>query len=414
MKIIVKIICIGILLNIVYAQAITPLTLEYALEIAQKPDFAAKKQQLKIRDEQLSYEALIPYDFKVNIDAQIASLEEYDRRLNDNKFYLQFNKKLFSDNSNIALLGKQNNIDIEKIRLRQILLEQKIAMLRAFFAVIITDLEYDYQTQKLALSAVKQTHTQEDMTIGYASEVEILKAKAKTSADFNQRLITENKQLSTRAKLADLLHLAYANRPDELAYPKLEKYFAYDIKDLDYWQEIMGKTNPLLLILNQSIIHLKAQKVLYENNKQIDVDAYLRLGEQDYQRDKNGNYRFGIQVNIPLYDPSNQKKISAIDLQITQQQLELADYEKQLNDDVLSLFLHLKQLKNNKKALQEKQQYLDFYLAKSSLEYEMRLTRNIGDAMVLWTFNELQMAKNDFAIALELEQLNLLAAGEIL
>ncbi len=408
-------ILIMMMINInIIASTTDKLTLEYALEQAKKFDFDAKKQQLNIINNKLIYDYLDIYKLQINIASQLGIREEYNKTLDDSKFYLQFSKKLFDKTNNIKTLAQKNNIDIENMRLNNIVLGQKILMMRAFFMTIIADLEYQYLTEKLALSAVTQNHAIQDFDIGYVSEVEVLEAKYKTQEDFNKRLIIENKQILSRNKLANLLHLKYPNRPDELVQPNLNKYFNYELEDVNYWHKIVFKNNPILKILNSSIANLITEKKSYIDNNQLSISSSLNLGGQSYNSAKNGNYNFAITANIPIFDDKKDKDIMAINIKITQEQLKLEEYRDELNNNILALYLALKQLKHKKKTLAIKQEYLDFYLEKSSLEYEMRITRNIGNAMVLWTKNELDMAKIDFAIAISLEKMNLLTAGIIL
>lgn len=411
-----KIIFYGVFFYTTHTVAQLPdsLSLAYVLEQTKTADIKAKQQQLAILDKQFSYQKLTDsHKLDVNLFTQIGLREEFNQTVDDHELYLKLNKKLFSRQNDIEQLTLNQSIDIEKLQLNQLFLEQKLVAIKAFFTIILADKKYDHQTQKLALSAVRERHAEEDLLIGKSSELQVFKARYQTQKDFNDRVIIENQQLSKRTQLANIMQLTYPDRPNNLISPNLTHYFDYPVADEQYWHKLITKNNPTLKIFRANIKRLKQAKKSYLSINPIKISAYGQFGAQTYNRVKNGNYQLGISLDIPLSNRESEQKIQRITLDINKEALELENYYRLLTTKVLNLFLSLKQAKHLKTTLVNKQQYLDFNLERASLEYEMRLTRDIGNAMVLWTKNVFDQVQNDFNIATYLEQLNLLSGGII-
>lgn len=399
---------IGVFCLLLLVGQLQALSLEQALKQAKPLSFDADKQQLVVRQQQLeSQQIKANDDYEITLNTQLGLREQYSEQLADNRLYLNIYKTIFSSNQAADSAFTKSGIAVEKMRLTYLKSMQKIMVMQAFFAGVLADLEYDYLTQVLALSAVSQRHTEEDEAVGYATEVEVLKKRAQTQADFNQRLWVENKQVLTRQNLADLLDIP-DERPDELEYPPLNEYLNYALDNEQHQQQLLKQNNSLLNILKQEIANLTTKKQYYTQSSELKLDTYLRLGEQSYNKDKEGNYRAGIVLNIPFGDSQDEQQIEALAILIAQKKIELKQQQETLSSESLNLFLKLKALKQQHQSLRLEQDYLQFNLDKASLEYEMRLARNIGNAMVLVTKNDLERARIAFEMALTIEQLSLL------
>lgn len=388
-------------------------TLEQALKNAKPLGYAAIEQQQRIAQSALDYQNIQQQqNYALSIDTQLGVRESFDKKLNDNSAFLSIKKNLFNSRHQTDLDFGKSNITLAKLRLDYLKLEQKIQIMRAFFAGVLADLEYDYLIQVLALSAVQQEHIKEDLSIGFASEVALAKAQAKTQIDSGKRQKAAAQQIHTRAQLNDLLTLPIDL--DLLDYPVLDKYLSYQITDEKIWLISLEKHNSSLNILRLEIANLKRKKQQRSQFLDFTVDGFMRLGEQTYNKDKEGNYRAGLTLNIPLGDEQSAQEIKALDILIQQKQNALNQQNERLRQTVLDLSLKARAALQQYQALKTQQDYLSFNLDKASLEYEMRLSRNIGNAMILVTKNDLDLASAAFKLALLIEQMNLLAQGEIL
>ncbi len=395
---------------VISAQA---LTLEQALKNAKPLSYEAIQQQQRIIHSELSKENIdIRQDYQFSLDTQLGIRERYNDSKNDSSTYFNIKKILFDSEYQADLDFSKSNIELEKLRLDYLKLEQKIQIMRAFFAGVLADLEYDYLTQVLALSAVRQNHTQEDFSIGLTSEVDLSRTKTQTQLDLAKRQQSESKQILSRQRLADLLGLSQS--PDELDYPQLGQYLSYTLKDDNAWVKSLEQHNSVLKILRLKIASLKHKKQQKQQSWQFKLEGFARLGEQVYDREKNGSYRAGIALSLPFGNEENEQEIKTIETLIQQKQTELAQQNERLSQDMLDLLLKFQATSKHYQALKIEQEYLLFNLDKASLEYEMRLSRNIGNAMVLVTKNDLERAKTEFKLALLIEEMSLLTQGNIL
>lgn len=399
-----------ILILFLFITTSNALSLEEALKQASQ-SFTIDEQQLIIKQAQLSLKKIQQsQDYQLSFQSQLGLRQSLEQQEDDHRLYFYLNKTLFDNDQNAKLAVSQTELDIQTKQLSHLQKLHRFNVIQTFFDGVLADLEYDYLTQILALSAVGYNYAQDDFEFGYISEVELVGKQTQTQLDFTRRLKVEHKQINHRNKLASLFRKP-KERPDKLSYPKLKKYLDYQAKNEDEWYQLVNKYNIVLQILQQEITALKNQKNHYKKHRQWTLNGYTQLGEQTYNKEKEGNYRFGIKLNIPLNNNHREDELKTITLEIQQKQLELSKQSDELNTEILALFLTFQHLKQQHFALIKQKQYLQFSLDKASLEYEMRLSRNIGNAMILVTKNDFDLAKTSFALALTLEKLNLLTQG---
>ncbi len=389
------------------------LTLEQALKIAKPLSHEALMQQQRIAQAQLTGENIKQrHDYEFNLNNQLGLREEFGKKIDDNFVYLNIKKELFNSDHQADIDFNKSSVELEKLQLDYLKLEQKINIMRVFFEGVLADLEYDYITQVVALSSVRETDVIDNLSVGFASELDLVNAQARTQLDRAKRQDVEARQILARKRLADLLGLA--QRPDNLEQPVLNKYLNYKIADEKIWLNALKQHNALLKALRLEMTSLQRKKQQQENTWEFNVGGFARLGEQSYQTDKNGNYRVGLTLNVPFGDNKREQAIKALEILIQQKQIELAQQNERLNQSVLDLFFKLPFALQKRRALIIEQDYLSFNLDKASLEYEMRLSKDLGNSMVLVTKNDFELAGATFELVLLLEQMNLLAQGKIL
>lgn len=402
-----------VLILLCYSAVLNALTLKQALNGSKPPSHEAAQQRQRIAQSVLVGQTISQqYDYEFSLNSQLGLREEFGKKLDNNNVYFNIKKTLFDSQQQVDLDFNLANTGLEKLRLEYLKLEQKVQIMRYFFAAVLADLEYDYLTQVVALSAVREENAKESFSIGFISEVELEKAKAKTRLEAAKRQQIEDKQILTRKQLADLLGLS--QRPDELDYPVLNQYLNYQLESQAPWLKSLKQHNSLLRILRLEIANLKRKKQQQKDAWEFTIDGFVRLGEQTYQQDKNGNYRAGLVLNLPFGDDKREQDLKALEILIQKKQAELNQQDERLSQTVLDLFLKFQSVLQQHKALKIQQEYLLFNLDKASLEYEMRLARNIGDAMVQITKNDFDLATVEFELALLLEQMNLLTQGQLL
>lgn len=388
-------------------------TLDEALQNAKVLNDEIIGQQQNTKLAELAYKTLKQQqDYQINLNTKLGFRESLGEKFEDNSVFLSIKKNLFNNAQTINSDFSKSNIKVNKLRSSYLKLTQKIAIIQAFSAASLVDLELSYLTQVLALSAVKQAHIKEDIAIGLASEIALVEAQAKMRLDNANRQEVEDKQFSTRESLQELL--TETSNLDLLELPVFTPYFNEKILTPKYWRPKLQTHNNLLVIMRLELTSLQHKKQQLKKSWSWSIDGFARLGEQSFNKDKEGSYRVGLLLNIPLNNEKLRQEIDKLTLLITQKQSKLKAQEVLLQQAMLDLSLQAKSTIRRYQALKTEQDYLSFNLDRASLEYEMRLSRNIGNAMILVTKNELVLATTAFDLMLVIEQMNLLTQGHLL
>ena len=388
-----------------------PLTLGEALNLAKQQSLDEQQQALTIKLDQVevqSYQDL--YKPSASIDLQLARRDSENSGTNNSHAFLKVHQVLFDQNTSIKQATAEGDLSTSKLRLKALEDQKILQIMRAFFDVVLADMRYETILQRLAISAIREGRVRDDYEQQSASEVTLLEKQTQTQLDVSKRIEAESQQISTRAKLAQLLNVAYENRPDEIVKPNFKALVQQVPQEFEVWQEKVAKSNPKLNELSLELANLKQVLNQEKNNHEILVVSNARLGEQAYQREKNGNWRVGLNLTMPLGDSSTQKKkIAQLLLKIKQKQLSIEQLKHTLNQEALALFLKLKTLKQAHKALVTELDYRDLYLELARANYEMQIKSDIGYAMTNLTDTEWKLAKNEFDYVVTLTKLKQLA-----
>ncbi|SMN15489.1 hypothetical protein CRYPA_1543 [uncultured Candidatus Thioglobus sp.] len=315
-------------------------------------------------------------------------------------------KTLFDQQIEINKSAQLSNIANAISTLEQIQHDKTLDIMRGFFDVVLADMTYETALEKLAMAAIREGHVKDDYDVKDASEVELLEKQTHTQVSQIERIKAESAQIKTRAKLAQLLDIDYANRPDNVVKPDYRQLFKKEIFEFEHYQQALNN-NLKLKQLQQSLMAIKAQISQEKDNLGIVLSSNARLGDQAYQREKNGHWRVGLNLSMPFgTDTKQTNKISKLQLNARQKQLEIEQYQQTIEATALDYYLALKSLRQIHKALLIELDYRDLYLEKARANYEMEIKSDIGHAMVNITDSERKLAENEFNYVITLKQLH--------
>ncbi len=391
-----------------------PLTLGYTLTLAKNLNLDEKQQQINIELNEIELKSYQDnYEPTFDIDLQLAGRDNQISSNNYSHGFVKINKLLFDQNTQIAQYAANNQLKSAKFTMKQIQDNKILQVMRAFFNIILADMRYQTTLERLALSAVRADHVQDDFDVQDASEVELLEKQALTQLDVSKRIEDAGVQITTRAKLAQLLNIDYENRPDDLVRPDFTHLFAKKLAEFEFWQKKIQLNNPQLKELKRVLVSLKQQQKLEMDNREITINSTLRLGKQKYDIPKNGEWRAGLNIIVPLgQNYAQERKIAKLLAKIKQQELLIKKHRQNLNQQTLSLWTKLRTFKQLNTALTTELDYRDLYLERARANYEMEIENYIGDAMGNLTDTEWKLAKNEFDFVLTLTQLQQLAGED--
>ena len=391
-----------------FAQTLpTPLSLNDVLSWADNESFAQKQQQLELQVQTLELSNTQDgYNTKASLDLALGSRAEYDQGLNNSHGFIRLSKVLYDQSLEISGHAQRMQLDNTKMHNQQIQHDRDIALMRGFFDVVLADMGFETVLERLANAAVKQNRVQEDYDLQAASEVELLERQTQTQALVVDRIQAESKQISTRAKLAQLLNLDYEQRPDDVLRPDLKYLFKQELPGFEIFQTKLVTHNPKLKQLQHSLSGIQQQISQENDNLGLVLSSNARLGEQAYQRDKNGQWRLGINLSMPLGgDDKKRQKIAKLKLKSQQQTLAIEQHQQSLLSQALDYHQTLRALRQVHKALMVELDYRDLFLERARANYEMGLKSGIGNAMTNYTDTEHKLAQNEFDYLLTLKQL---------
>ncbi len=392
-----------------------PLTLRHTLALATKQNLEQKQLHINIELDKIELKSYQDsYKTTVDLDLQLARRDNEKLGSTDySHAFIKINKVLYDQNVEINQNAAKSTVKNTEFALQQLKIDKTTQVMQAFFNIILADMRHETVLERLAISAIRANRIQDNFDVEDASEVELLEKRTLTQLDVVKRIEAEAAQITTRAKLAQLLNIAYKNRPDDLVKPDLTYFFKKELAGFEIWQEKIQLSNLELGELRRVLANLKQQRNLEKNNKEIVISSNIKLGEQSYDSSKNGNWRTGISFVMPFGQSQSQKnKTSKLLTKIKQQQLRIEQRTQALNQQALSLWLKLKTLKQRHQALTTELDYRDLYLELARANYEMEIKSDIGSAMSNLTDTEWKLTKNEFDFVIVFIQLQQLAGED--
>ncbi|CAC9510575.1 hypothetical protein [uncultured Gammaproteobacteria bacterium] len=392
-----------------------PLTLRHTLALATKQNLEQKQLHINIELDKIELKSYQDsYKTTVDLDLQLARRD--NEKLGGTDYshaFIKINKVLYDQNVEINQNAAKSTVKNTEFALQQLKIDKTTQVMQAFFNIILADMRHETVLERLAISAIRANRIQDNFDVEDASEVELLEKRTLTQLDVVKRIEAEAAQITTRAKLAQLLNIAYENRPDNLVKPDLTYFFKKELAGFEIWQKKIQLSNLELGELRRVLANLKQQRNLEKNNKEIVISSNIKLGEQSYDSSKNGNWRAGISFIMPFGQSQSQKnKTSKLLTKIKQQQLRIEQRTQALNQQALSLWLKLKTLKQRHQALTTELDYRDLYLELARANYEMEIKSDIGSAMSNLTDTEWKLTKNEFDFVIVFIQLQQLAGED--
>jgi outer membrane protein TolC len=400
----------------------SPLTLKYALSLAGN-DFnsdvqVALSEQLQAQSEQDLFKS--SYDFQIAIQGQLASVkpsgllsENFSNRNNDHQLSLSVTKRLYDFGR------KTNQLDVSGFKIKaaniQIMNNKKhhyLKILRSYFDVILSDLEYLYANEVMAVSFIQFDRARSNFELKKISELELLRLETEYKTTNVKRIQSQNNQRIKRSILAITLDQP-EQLPSDLQVPDLSAISSFSINrelpDIKKIQTAALENNLQLKQINYHINAEKKQQQVYYANKNPIIRA--KLESSWYSRELGGDDRAmaALSIEIPLY----QGKESSARVSMSQAIINklLATYKSlslQLRQQSMEIWMQLQNLKQQYQQLKTELNYRELYLDKSRVEYDSELKSDLGNAMVYLSAVQLLEKKVLFEIAYQWAQLDIL------
>jgi outer membrane protein TolC len=292
--------------------------------------------------------------------------------------------------------------------------QQRLAILEAFFAVLLADQTYTVQNEQMAVDYVRLDKVKERQTLGLASEYDLAALQksyqdallARAKADADRRLM--------RRQLAELLGTP-DQIPASLATPKLAALVAQKPPELASVIKSSLEDNPGLQALRTG--YRASEQSLQAARNHNTPTIYAELNADYYQRELGSRdpLRAGIYIDFPLYDGGvRDASIGKAQAARMRQAAKIAERETALREAVARTLEMIEVYRtaamSRVKALEH---YSDLNFTRKQTLYQMEKATDLGDAMVEESAAQLERMRATYALATYWAKLALLQGQPI-
>jgi len=396
-----------------------PLTLEYALSLADAmhPQLLVQQARKALAQAE-ALQAGSQTGLSVSIEGRARwvgppDIADEEDVTDDHKLSLFVRKPLYDFGLSAARLeaAEQSGLSAEQ-RYQMLLRERKVAIMQAYFDVLLADMQYDRDNEELAITYIALDKLRNRQEMGQASDIEVFELESEYQRVRTRINGSQNRQRATRARLANLLNRP-GMLPSNLQRPSLD-YHKREQPEYEQLLEAALANNQQLKALELELAAARSQVEAARSaaggallSGELEASSHSReLGSSD-------RWRAGVTLEVPLYTGGR------TDAAVAQQQARVYELQARLDQarydlrqDVLDLWLELQSLGLKRDGAYSQLDFRELYLDRSRTNYEMEFQADLGDAMVRLSEAQIELARNSYEYALVWERLLALSGGE--
>ncbi len=395
-----------------------PLTLERALQLAEQTHPAlelARARAAAASAELRRVEA--DDDPALRFEGRLAYLEPNAlsafQEHNDSSAHLRLRKRLYDfgyTEARVASAG--HRAEAARASLLDARQERRLEVMRAFFDVLLADLEYARDNEAMAVAYVRLDKARQKHELGRISDLELLELENRYQRILARRAASELRQRETRVQLALAL-----NRPDrvpaelvEPERPDLER----PLPEMDALLEEVLRDNPRLRRLQAEVA--AAEQALAAADRRYGPVLRGEMAAGAWNRETRSTHPFeaALVLELPLYLGGRaDAEVAAARAALAEARARLDLARHELRREVTRLRLEQERLQRQARALAVRDQYRELYLDRSRTLYDLERATDLGDAMVQITEVQLELARVRYQWMLNEARLRALA-GKLL
>lgn len=382
-----------------------PLTLEDALRLAgtDHPALALSRARLaQLQAQSARTAARDGIDIGATLEARVVDPPDTsdDQSNNDSRATLFARKRLYDFGHTRALeAAAETSVAGGQLLASADLLSHRIAIMQAFFDVLLADLEYARDNEAMAVAYVQADRSRDRNELGQLSDIDLLEEETLYQEFRMRRNRSQARQRSTRALLAMLL-----DRPEQLPSSLLPPDLAANRQPLPEYQQLVEATlaaNPRVLSLRSELEAARLQVRAQRTGKRPVLSGSLLAAANERNVGSRNPLEAELRLEIPLYDGNRvDAEVALAQADVYRLTAELRQLEYELRQRVLEISLDIQ-------TLLDQQQQVDIFTRSRSLnfdraqaEYELELKTDFGDAMVGQSESALLRAQTEFSLAL--------------
>ena len=325
------------------------------------------------------------HDLRIDLEGRARlvepSFKSEDDQHNDSQARLLMRKRLYDFGYGEALeSAADKGREASEFEAREAQQQNVLAIMRAFFDVILADLSYARDNEAMSVAFLAWDKARDENELGRFSDVELLRLEADYEEARRQRLMSEQSQRLSRSRLAIAM-----GRPNELASnlsaPRIEPGQGPEGDFEEFWRQVQAG-HPRLRALGMRLDAASDQLVSARASDAPVLSAELEAGV--YNRNTSSTHPLGggLLLEVPLY--TGARKDAAImqaQAGITAAKASLLEAQLQLRQEALEAWLERARLRSDIRAFGVQGDYRDLYLDRSRALYELEVKTDLGDAM---------------------------------
>jgi outer membrane protein, heavy metal efflux system len=375
----------------------TPLQQQYGVMGAEADLLGAKADQQEVQSW---------YDPTVSIEGRLRYIKPNNaapdpNTRHDNALGISARQRLFDfGRQSLRADAAKAGVTGAQLQLFSVEQAQRLAILKAFFAVLLADQSFTTLDERMAIVYVRFDKAKDRKELGMASDYDLAGLQREYEDVLLARAKADAERRISRRKLSELM--GTPNQiPSKLVSPKLTSLFARKPPELDVALKRALADDP----------ELQALKARYESAEQSlraarDHNAptiYAQVNGDYYQRELGSRdpFQAGVYIDFPLYDGRlRDAKIGKAQAERMRLSAQVAAREADLRDQMTHVIemieVYRKPALSRVKALEN---YSDLNFTRKQTLYQMEKATDLGDAMVEGSAAQLERMRTSFALA---------------
>jgi outer membrane protein TolC len=382
-----------------------PLTLEFVLAQVDETHPDLELAQAAVAQAQaLQLDAQSRYGLNASLVGQLRWVDPPDiapdQSQGDHRVSLTMRQRLYDFGRTSAQAAAADAaLAGSEARYRFALNQYRLAVIAAFFDVLLADLEYARDDEGMATAYVQFDRARQRNRLGQVSDIDLAELETAYQSSRAGRYASDTRRRISRAALASLMNRP-TQLPSELATPALAG-LGRDIPDVEPWFEAAETNNTLLTALREEVESARRSLAEAEASDNPVLNGEVEISR--YAREAGGydNWRAGVTLDVPLITGGTTKAQTArrrAELRAAQARLE--KQRLMVRQAVVEAWGELGDLKAKRDEMASLSAYRDLYLDRSRALYEQEVKTDLGDAMVRTSDARLKAAQTEFQIAL--------------
>lgn len=396
-----------------------PLTLEQALDIARSgghPEVVAAESD--VERAQAVRDAVDASDnWHADLNGRLQWVDPAPRVADqghaDNKVGLLLSKRLYDfGRTESSLAAADADVRSSRLLFADEQTQHRIAVMKAFFDVLLADLAYARDNEAMATAYVAFDRQRDRQEQGKISEIQVLESQSEYQRVRSQRYASDVSRRSGRARLALLLNRP-GSLPATLVRPELPG-LDRKLPEVEPLQQLALAHNPELEALRQQVEAARERLQAARAGRYPVITGEMEAADYSRELGSSDRLRAGVTFRMPLYSGG------AVDAAVARQQAEMkraaamrAQREMDVRQAVLDLWQRIYVLRAQRDEARAEIDYRDLYLDRSRALYELDVRTDLGDSMVKFSAARYDSARAEFELALAFARLEALLGQPI-